>query len=176
MQLLRMFGDNETDAHAAEEASSATATASPAARETAVTLHSGGNSRTLTLSQRHLVDRSSRVDARIDVQLWINSEVVDPEARTANVSEDGMFVATMHPLPVGTVSRFHMVLPTGEEVAGFAEVVWIRPCFESAERPNGMGMRYAAVRENGTEILRSFVLANLPITPNAVARIREQDL
>ncbi len=100
---------------------------------------------------------SPRVRAELTVDLWVNSEVHDTDARTANISEEGMFVATRNPLPVGTMALFKMILPSGDTVAGFAEVAWLRPRQESSSQPNGMGLRYVAIRENGSDLVRRFV-------------------
>ena len=119
-----------------------------------------------------------RVPAEAVVQLWVNSSVHDSHARTANISEEGMFVVTSFPLPVGTVARFEMTLPHSQLVCGFAEVVWLRPHFEGVESPNGMGLRYSAIRDDGKERLRDFVLAQVGSTgkSNASVRVNEQVL
>ena len=99
-----------------------------------------------------------RVDAMLEVKLFTHQEVRDTQSRTANVSEDGLFVITSAPLPVGITVRAEVTLPNGNTVQGFAEVVWIRPHFESRQRPNGMGLQYKAIRDLDRQRLRQFVL------------------
>jgi len=60
-------------------------------------------------------------------------------AMTANISESGMFVATMAPLDAGTVLRVMMSLETGP-LGMRGEVVWNRPRIVLG-RPIGMGVR-----------------------------------
>jgi uncharacterized protein (TIGR02266 family) len=136
----------------------------------------GSRSLRETESRREYRQRSERVPAQIQAHLWINGEVLDRDAHTANVSEDGMFVVTTKPLPVGTTTRFQITLPDGELIAGFAEVAWIRPHYEHSSRPNGMGVRYTAIRGNGKGLLRRFVLESLDATHNASVTVHEQAL
>jgi len=63
-------------------------------------------------------------------------------AMTANLSESGMFVATMAPLDAGNALRVMMSLATGP-VGMKGEVVWSRPKIVLG-RPVGMGVRLLA--------------------------------
>ena len=117
-----------------------------------------------------------RIDARVEIELWVNSRVDAANATTANLSAGGMFVSTPHPLPVGTIARFVLRLPEVDPIRGMAEVNWIRAHYESAERPNGMGMQFLRLPTGAEEALRRYLETHVTDAKRARVRVREQTL
>lgn len=75
-----------------------------------------------------------------------------------NISEEGMFIITERPYPVGTRFQFEFTLKGGcELVAGEAEVRWIKEKGdgEGAEK-GGMGVKFITLRPGSRELIQWF--------------------
>lgn len=98
---------------------------------------------------------SVRTAADVPVTVQISGREV--QARTANISEGGAFVACQDPPPVGTMVK--LVLDFGDEsVQAFSEVVWIRVRAAGSEQPAGMGLQFRHFPEEGRRALYLFLL------------------
>lgn len=113
-------------------------------------------------------DRRSR--ERFDV-VWSVDCVTEETflyATITNISEMGIFVQTIEPLPVGTklLLRFSPEDPTLGEFELVGHVQWINPARPSCPNP-GMGVRFSqltlADRERLVEVIRT--IAYLPPEP-----------
>ena len=120
--------------------------------------------------------RARRVETRVLVRLWLNAAIHDSSARTTNLSVDGMFVETSHPLPVGSIARFELCFPEEAPIEGLAEVTWIRPRYEGRDRPNGMGVCFRPLKADAAQRLRSLLLERLDEAGNAAVHLRERKL
>lgn len=77
---------------------------------------------------------------------------------TMNMSEGGVFVATHHEVPVGTVLVTHMSLPFEEEpVVILAEVRWRRPLSDDPDSPPGLGLQFVDASDDAVSKIRRFV-------------------
>lgn len=120
--------------------------------------------------------RARRVETRVLVRLWLNARVHDSGAHTKDLSIDGMFVETSHPLPVGSIARFELCFPNEQPIEGLAEVTWIRPRYESRDRPNGMGVCFRPLAREADLRLRKLLLEELGARGNATVHLRERKL
>lgn len=120
--------------------------------------------------------RARRVETRVLVRLWLNTRVHDSGAHTKDLSVDGMFVETSHPLPVGSIARFELCFPDEEPIEGLAEVTWIRPRYEGRDRPNGMGVCFRPLGAEADLRLRGLLLERLGADRHAAVHLRERKL
>ena len=82
-----------------------------------------------------------RVPVEAQVRVRFEDQARFVTAYAANISLNGMFIATQQPRPAGTRLHFELRLSDDSLIKGVAEVVWSRLGEESEERPAGMGIR-----------------------------------
>jgi uncharacterized protein (TIGR02266 family) len=80
---------------------------------------------------------------------------------TMNISEGGVFVATLEILPVGSVVALHLELPCSKRIMCLGEVRWTRGYTGSDDVPPGMGIRFVGLDLDSAAAIRAFVLATL---------------
>lgn len=94
----------------------------------------------------------TRAPCEAPVRLQFNSFEDYEEARLANISLGGMFVAYRDPKPVGCLLRFELHLDeAAAPILGLGEVVWIRVRGQGPNRPAGMGIEFRAVKDEDFE-------------------------
>ena len=109
--------------------------------------------------------------ARRALRTPLRTEVLVGDARsprflgyTSNVSEDGAFIQSCNPRPVGTLFKICMHAP-GESFSCEAEVLWIRTYAGRNGPSPGMGVRLLHVARALTDRLRTFCAVR-EIDPN----------
>ncbi len=75
---------------------------------------------------------------------------------SSNISEDGMFIITDRPYPVGTHFQFEFTLKMDHElIAGEAEVRWIKEKASNNDvEERGMGVRFVTLRPGSRELIK----------------------
>ncbi|MFQ5524966.1 MAG: PilZ domain-containing protein [Thermoanaerobaculia bacterium] len=96
--------------------------------------------------------RSARATVEVPATLQISGRQM--QAKTANISEGGAFVALPDPPPVGTMVKLALDLGDGV-VRAFSEVVWIR--LPGSGPSPGMGLRFRYFLHDGRDVLRGFL-------------------
>lgn len=75
-------------------------------------------------------------------------------AAISNISEMGIFVLTIDPLPVGTKLTLRFAPPAHEPFALRGVVQWVNPLREDRDNPNpGMGIRFVDLADDDRERL-----------------------
>ncbi len=98
---------------------------------------------------------SPRVEVPEDVVILVESFGQFLEQHAQDISEDGMFLRSAVPAPVGSHIEFAIRLPDGYPlIRGAGEVVWCRKREVSPESPRGMGIRFVELEERGRELVR----------------------
>ncbi len=92
----------------------------------------------------------AKVDLASDHNFW--------SGLTMNMSEGGLFVATHHEVPVGTVLLLNMLLPfDGEAIVTPAVVRWTRAFGGGEDSPPGLGLQFVELAEPLLAKIRRFV-------------------
>ncbi len=106
---------------------------------------------------------------RIDVT-WTVDCVADDTflyASIANISQMGIFVRTVEPLPIGTSMKLSFAPPGHEPFALQGAVAWVNAFREGGDNPNpGMGIRFVDLtleeRERLVEVIRTIAYVREP--------------
>ncbi|MBI5756414.1 MAG: TIGR02266 family protein, partial [Nitrospirae bacterium] len=74
---------------------------------------------------------------------------------SSNISENGMFIITERPYPLGTRFQFEFTLKRDHElIAGEAEVRWIKEkVSNNGVEERGMGVRFITLRPGSRELI-----------------------
>ena len=92
-----------------------------------------------------------RIPILIEIYYQSDSPVI--RSRLADLSEGGLFVDTVNPLPLGTEVKFRFQVPgKGPEalIVGLAKVAWNQPTV-------GMGIEFLRFGGDGWDRLRAFL-------------------
>jgi uncharacterized protein (TIGR02266 family) len=103
-----------------------------------------------------------RTTARITVKMRVHVEITEqtPEKVLAsvNLSESGLYLRTLQPLPEGTLLHIKFTLPHDTETIDLsAEVVRALPLGTQFECEPGMGLRFIDIPENTLLKIRNFI-------------------
>lgn len=104
-----------------------------------------------------------RVETRVMVKLKVAMQQppVSLICQTVNLSSSGMFLASASLPPVGATLSFEMPLPGWDiPIAGDARV--IRHAAHGREKRIGMAVAFAYLKQNGWQMLRSYIDKSLP--------------
>lgn len=83
---------------------------------------------------------------------------------TEDVSEGGLFVATVMLKPVGTELELRLGLPDDFEFQVRAIVRWLRdPHVDHADCPRGMGLQFIGLSEQARAVIHEFIALRQPI-------------
>lgn len=83
---------------------------------------------------------------------------------TTDVSEGGVFIATVEHQPIGTRVEVAFTLPTGQIIHAQGEVRWIRDYDNNAPTSfPGMGIRFLGLRQSDAAVLHQFVAEREPM-------------
>lgn len=104
--------------------------------------------------------RNARTSLEIPVTILIAGRD-EVQARSGNISKDGLFVALPKPPAVGTMVKFVLDLD-GKVVRGFSEVVWIRETLRRLDRPVGVGLQFRHFLDDGEVLLRRLLRKHPP--------------
>ncbi|HUP23507.1 MAG TPA: PilZ domain-containing protein [Thermoanaerobaculia bacterium] len=98
-----------------------------------------------------------RVPFRREVRLRFDRIGGSVSGTTADISTEGMFVATGEYKPIGTLVQFEFENDAGETVQGLADIVWIREVGQGADREPGMGLHFRYVDPRSRELIAGTV-------------------
>ncbi|MFZ4735401.1 MAG: TIGR02266 family protein [Bradymonadia bacterium] len=107
----------------------------------------------LTPSRR----RNPRISFEVEVTLESDHNFFTGFSQ--NISEGGVFVATPHVLPMGTVVEFTFRLaPFPEQVSVRGEVRWTRESNDdTSDAPSGMGLQFVDLHPVMAERINAFI-------------------
>ena len=93
--------------------------------------------------------KGTRATIRARVDFELKSEDTFLYEYMTNLSHAGIFLATHHPLPIGTVARLRFTLPGEGEIAVKGRVAWINAYRPGGNNPNpGMGVEFLDLTED----------------------------
>jgi uncharacterized protein (TIGR02266 family) len=102
--------------------------------------------------------------ARIDVEIGIRTETNFFVGFSGDISEGGIFVATVSLLPIGTSVTVSFSFPGGIDVEVEGEVAWTREGVEfDTDVEPGMGIRFSLVSRDALAAIREFMRVREPI-------------
>ena len=107
------------------------------------------------------MSEDNRRDERLPVELKVDYRATGSFMTdfSANVSRQGVFIRTSHPLPVGERVRLRLQLPTGDAPFALDGVVkWTRDGKAHGEHPPGMGVEFVDLPESIRAQLDTLVL------------------
>ena len=178
-QELSTFGRQlTTDERAAEQLASqaaqravardaerkATARRETDERASAMTVTSPSASKAASEPERK--GRAARVDRRVPMQAVIDlsSDHNFFSGFSANLSDGGVFVATVNLFPLGTEVDLSFTLPTGEAIRAHGQVRWVREINDGdPEQIPGMGVHFLDLPKEAEAAIHRFVQEREPM-------------
>jgi len=102
----------------------------------------------------------SRTTTRVDAYLCIDlcSEHNFWTGLTMNISEGGVFVATHHILPAGSLVGLHLELPHEKRIMVLGEVKWSRDYTGNDDVPPGLGIQFVGLDTESVTAIRRFMM------------------
>jgi uncharacterized protein (TIGR02266 family) len=110
--------------------------------------------------------RSARLDRRVPMQAAIDlaSQHNFFSGFSANLSDGGVFVATVNLLPLGTQVDLKFTLPGGELIESHGVVRWVREVNDGdPEQFPGMGVQFVSLSKAAEESIHRFVQEREPL-------------
>lgn len=111
----------------------------------------------------HRIERSSpRVKMQAVIDLHSDNNFFN--GFSSNISDGGIFVATVNLLPIGTGVDLSFTLPSGQKVAAHGEVRWVREIND--QHPDafpGLGIRFQTLDTAALEAISAFVSSREPL-------------
>jgi uncharacterized protein (TIGR02266 family) len=107
-----------------------------------------------------------RQSPRVRMQAQVDFESEDNffNGFSANISDGGVFVATVNVLALGTSVDIGFTLPTGERIECKGVVRWVREIDD--KQPDvfpGMGVQFVDLDERGAQAIESFIQQREPM-------------
>ncbi len=107
-----------------------------------------------------------RQSPRVRMQAQVDFESEDNffNGFSANISDGGVFVATVNVLALGTSVDIGFTLPTGERIECKGVVCWVREIDD--KQPDvfpGMGVQFVDLDERGAQAIESFIQQREPM-------------
>lgn len=106
------------------------------------------------------VAESKRQSQRVKMQAAIDMSSDDNffSGFSANISDGGLFIATIDYMPKGTQVDLSFSLPTGEKITATGVVRWIREVNDKDPSSfPGLGVQFTALADDAQRAIRSFV-------------------
>ncbi len=167
-QELSTFGRQlTTDERAAEQLASQAAqraVARDAERASLMTVTSPSASKAASEPERK--GRAARIDRRVPMQAVIDlsSDHNFFSGFSANLSDGGVFVATVNLFPLGTEVDLSFTLPTGEAIRAHGQVRWVREINDGdPEQFPGMGVHFLDLPKEAEAAIHRFVQEREPM-------------
>ncbi len=139
----------------------------PAREELARALAPPENEPVLLLSRRRDggSDRRERARVPVEAAVGFHTESNFFTGFSGDLSDGGLFIATLAPLPVGHEFALSFVLPTGRQIDAAATVSWIREPPESSSESfqPGMGVVFAELSESDRQAVMEFTRQRAPL-------------
>jgi len=112
------------------------------------------------------VPAPKRQSPRVRMQAQVDLESEDNffNGFSANISDGGVFVATVNVLPLGTNVDVGFTLPTGERIECKGVVRWVREIDD--RQPDvfpGIGVQFVDLEERGAKAIESFIQQREPM-------------
>lgn len=109
---------------------------------------------------------AKRQSPRVRMQAQVDFESDDNffNGFSANISDGGVFVATVNVLPLGTSVDIGFTLPTGERIECKGVVRWVREIDD--KQPDvfpGMGVQFVDLEERSAHAIESFIQQREPM-------------
>ena len=83
---------------------------------------------------------------------------------SANISDGGLFVATVNLLPLGTEVDLSFSLPSGERIEAKGVVQWVREVNDQLpDAFPGMGVQFAALNPTAQSAISQFLVQRDPL-------------
>lgn len=97
-------------------------------------------------------------NAEMEIEIDQSSEHNFWSGLVPDMSEGGVFVATHRDLPVGTIVRVEVSLPSEKEpVVAEGEVDWTRAYNDGSEVPPGVGVRFVQLTDDARAKILRFI-------------------
>ncbi len=111
-----------------------------------------------------VTERRETLRARLQVEIGVRTKTNFFVSFSGDISEGGIFVATVSLLPIGTPVSLSFSFPGGIDVEADGEVAWTRQgvAFDS-DLEAGMGIRFTHVSGDGFAAIREFMRIREPI-------------
>lgn len=118
---------------------------------------SGEHRNSLTGAERRVQER---VDLEVDIGLHSATQFY--AGLSNDISEGGLFVSTIRPLPVGSELTISFVLPGGHAVTTRGRVAWLSTPRDEESRP-GMGVRFVRLEPEHRAAIDKFLKYRPPM-------------
>ena len=101
----------------------------------------------------------------VDLSVTVNSESNFLAGSATNISVGGIFISTSIVHPIGTKFNVSVHLDDGNPkvVKGLGEVRWIQPKSEGEGPPQGLGIKFIEVEDDGEDRIRAFLARRQPM-------------
>jgi uncharacterized protein (TIGR02266 family) len=118
----------------------------------------------LTTLSADAIERRRTPRRKLEAEVGFASDTNFYAGFTEDISEGGLFVATVMLLEVGSRVTLSFALPDGHEITTSGVVRWLRdPHAESADCAPGMGVQFEHVEPEDLEHIRRFVALREPL-------------
>jgi uncharacterized protein (TIGR02266 family) len=101
---------------------------------------------------------TTRITVKMRVHVEIAEGTPEKELASVNMSEGGLYLRTLHPLPEGALIHIKFTLPHDTEIISLtAEVVRTFPLGAQFDCEPGMGLRFIDIPEDTLLKIRNFI-------------------
>jgi uncharacterized protein (TIGR02266 family) len=112
------------------------------------------------------VDAAKRAAKRVRMQATVDLSSDDNffNGFSSNISDGGLFVATVNLVPIGTEVDLHFSLPSGEKVEARGVVRWVREVNDQVHDAfPGLGVQFTRLEGQAQQAVTRFVAAREPM-------------
>jgi uncharacterized protein (TIGR02266 family) len=100
----------------------------------------------------------------VEVEVSMNTEHNFYAGLTENISEGGLFIATVENIPMGTELDLKIGMPGLEPVAVTGKVCWIREYNEfTSDASPGVGVKFSNLTAQAKEVIQQFIRSRAPL-------------
>jgi len=100
----------------------------------------------------------------VEVEVSMNTEHNFYAGLTENISEGGLFIATIENIPMGTELDLKIGMPELEPVTVTGKVCWIREYSEfTSDVSPGVGVEFYNLSEQSKELIQQFIRSRAPL-------------
>jgi uncharacterized protein (TIGR02266 family) len=111
-----------------------------------------------------LADRRSSPRSVVQVEVTIESQHNFYVGVSGDISEGGLFVATMAPRPIDSILVLGFRLPRERRaIEALGVVRWVRQPSPGSREVPGMGVRFVVLSPDAIHAIQAFVWSRLPI-------------
>ena len=109
---------------------------------------------------------SKRASQRVRMQAEVNMTSDDNffSGFSANISDGGVFIATINYVPKGTLVDLSFSLPSGEKISATGEVRWLREVNDKDPSSfPGLGVAFTNIDDSAQNAIRNFIAERDPL-------------